>query len=181
MDSKARLPQASVKKSLRQSPVAGRVYKVAHAVAGIREGVASDESGVGRGHGLAHIGGNEAVVLPVDDEDRHFGDLYRLVSPYDRTGVASLMYVSETKDDAVFYVYKTEHFINMTVPGVCLRGLDPDRTYRITDLTPADVSKPCALNGKTVSGRLLMEEGLPMATLLKTEYASQCLRLEAAD
>ena len=110
-----------------------------------------------------------------------FGDLYRLVSPYDRTGVGSLMYVSETKDDAVFYVYKTEHFINMTVPGVCLRGLDPDRTYRITDLTPADVSKPCALNGKTVSGRLLMEEGLPMATLLKTEYASQCLRLEAAD
>ena len=109
------------------------------------------------------------------------GDLYRLVSPYDREGVASLMYVSEAKDEAVFYVYKTEHFINMTVPGVRLRGLDAERLYRLTDLTPADVKKPCPLDGKTVSGRLLMEEGLPMAGVLKSEYASLALRLEAVD
>ena len=109
------------------------------------------------------------------------GDLYRLVSPYDREGVASLMYVSEAKDEAVLYVYKTEHFINMTVPGVRLRGLDAERLYRLTDLTPADVKKPCSLDGKTVSGRLLMEEGLPMAGVLKSEYASLALRLEAVD
>ncbi len=30
-----------------------------------------------------------------------FGDLYRLVSPYDNQGLSSIMYVSEAKDKAV--------------------------------------------------------------------------------
>lgn len=40
------------------------------------------------------------------------GDIYRLVSPYDHLGVASLMYTSPEKDKAVFYWWKTEHFVN---------------------------------------------------------------------
>ena len=47
-----------------------------------------------------------------------FGDLYRLVSPYDKLGVASLMYVSEAKDRAVFYWWKTETFVNQHLPRV---------------------------------------------------------------
>ncbi|MDQ9833704.1 hypothetical protein RFY41_11810, partial [Acinetobacter soli] len=35
-----------------------------------------------------------------------FGDLYRLVSPYDNQGLSSIMYVSEAKDKAVFYWWK---------------------------------------------------------------------------
>ncbi len=35
-----------------------------------------------------------------------FGDLYRLVSPYDNKGVSSLMYVTSEKNKAVFYAYK---------------------------------------------------------------------------
>lgn len=35
------------------------------------------------------------------------GDIYRLVSPYDHLGVASLMYTSPEKDKAVFYWWKT--------------------------------------------------------------------------
>ena len=45
-----------------------------------------------------------------------FGDIYRLVSPYDRLGVASLMYTSPEKDKAVFYWWKTEHFVNQFTP-----------------------------------------------------------------
>ena len=110
-----------------------------------------------------------------------FGDLYRLVSPYDKQGIASLMYVTPEKDRAVFYVYKLENFINMTVPGVRLGGLDPNKHYRIKDLTPAKAQKPCSLDGKVFRGAVLMEEGLGMTALLKGEYASQVLELQAVD
>lgn len=106
------------------------------------------------------------------------GDLYRLVSPYDNKGVSSLMYVTEEKERAVFFVYKISHFINMTVPTVRMNGLDPEKKYIIKDITPAKADKPCAIDGKVVSGKLLMEEGLPMANLLKSEYSSLALELK---
>lgn len=107
------------------------------------------------------------------------GDLYRLVSPYDRKGLASLMYVSENKDRAVLYVYKTEHFINQTIPAVYLQGLDANKSYRLRDLTPVNETKPCAFEGKVICGRFLMQEGLPMKNILKTEYSSLALELVA--
>lgn len=58
-----------------------------------------------------------------------FGDLYRLVSPYDNKGLASLMYVTPEKKRAVFFVYKTSHFINMIIPKVSMNGLDSDKQY----------------------------------------------------
>ena len=36
------------------------------------------------------------------------GDIYRLMSPYDKLGVASMMYVTPEKDKSVFYWWKTE-------------------------------------------------------------------------
>lgn len=110
-----------------------------------------------------------------------FGDLYRLMSPYDNKGVASLMYVVPDKKRAVFYAYKMNHLINMVVPTVRMNGLDPDKMYKIKDLTPVDEKRPCALDGKTISGKVLMNEGLPMASLLNKEYSSLALELEAAE
>lgn len=60
-----------------------------------------------------------------------FGDLYRLISPYENKGVASLMYVAPEKDRAVFYAYKMNHFINMTIPNVKMNGLDPQKKYQL--------------------------------------------------
>lgn len=110
-----------------------------------------------------------------------FGDLYRLVSPYDRRGLASLMYVSPEKERAVLYLYKTEHFINATIPSVWLAGLDPEKRYRLTDLTPVDAQKPCSLDGKVMSGRLLMEQGIALSTLFKKEYASLAIELQEVE
>lgn len=107
-----------------------------------------------------------------------FGDLYRLVSPYDNKGLASLMYVTSQKDRAVFYAYKTSHFINMIIPNVRMNGLDARKMYRLVDLTAAKEGKPCALHGKVISGRILMEEGLSMRNLLNSEYASLALELQ---
>ncbi|MGN1253589.1 MAG: alpha-galactosidase, partial [Prevotella sp.] len=59
------------------------------------------------------------------------GNLYRLVSPYDHQGLASLMYVSDAKDKAVLFVYKTENFLNQPQPRIVLDGLDPDATYTL--------------------------------------------------
>lgn len=110
-----------------------------------------------------------------------FGDLYRLVSPYDDKGVSSLMYVTSEKDKAVFYAYKISHFINMIIPVVRMNGLDPSKNYRLVDLTPVDKEKPCVLNGKVISGKLLMEEGIALKELLKSEYSSLALELQAID
>lgn len=57
------------------------------------------------------------------------GNLNRLVSSYDKLGVASLMYVDEEKDKAVFYRWKTETFVNQKLPVVTMDGLDPDKRY----------------------------------------------------
>lgn len=107
-----------------------------------------------------------------------FGDLYRLISPYDNKGVASLMYSTPEKDKAVFYAYKMAHFINMTIPNVKMSGLDPQKKYRLTDLTPWDKNKPCTLHNKTISGKILMEEGIALQTLLRNEYSSVTLELQ---
>ena len=88
-----------------------------------------------------------------------FGDLYRLISPYENKGVASLMYVAPEKDRAVFYAYKMNHFINMTIPNVKMNGLDPQKKYQLIDLTPLSKNKPCSLHNKIISGKILMEKG----------------------
>ena len=91
-----------------------------------------------------------------------FGDLYRLISPYENKGVASLMYVAPEKDRAVFYAYKMNHFINMTIPNVKMNGLDPQKKYQLIDLTPLSKNKPCSLHNKIISGKILMEKGLSL-------------------
>lgn len=110
-----------------------------------------------------------------------FGNLYRLVSPYNNKGIASLMYSSDNKDESVVFVYKTGHFINQNIPNITLSGIDENKTYRITDMTPVDEKKPCRLNGKVISGKILKESGLSVNEILNSEYSSLVLKLEAVD
>ena len=106
-----------------------------------------------------------------------FGDLYRLISPYENKGVASLMYVAPEKDRAVFYAYKMNHFINMTIPNVKMNGLDPQKKYQLIDLTPLSKNKPCSLHNKIISGKILMEKGIALQTLLKNEYSLSLIHI----
>lgn len=113
-----------------------------------------------------------------------FGDLYRLVSPYDRKGVASLLYASPEKDKAVFFWWRTENFRNKQYPRVVMNGLDPDRTYRVREINRID-RKPLAFEGKSFSGRFLMSTGLELPVTHdvpaadRTEYSSRVLLLES--
>ena len=120
------------------------------------------------------------VIRPVVQ----FGDIYRLLSPYDRLGVASLMYASPEKEKAVFYWWKMETFVNQHLPRVCMAGLDPTKMYRIKELNRID-NEPLPFEGKSYSGKFLMENGLEIPYTHKVDYhkqndyASRVLYLEA--
>lgn len=105
------------------------------------------------------------------------GNLYRLISPYDKKGIASLIYTNDDKSKAVFFAYKLEHFMNQTVPRVCMAGLNPSRTYKVREINVETGNNPCGLDGKEFSGALLMNTGIEMP--LGKEYASCVLELTA--
>jgi len=102
-----------------------------------------------------------------------FGDIYRLVSPDDGLGVASLMYVSPDKDSAVFYWYKLENMYDAHLPRVKMAGLDPSRQYKVTELNRIDVS-PLPFEGQTFSGRFLMDNGLEIPYNHNVNYPDKC-------
>lgn len=101
-----------------------------------------------------------------------FGDIYRLVSPYDGHNLASLMYCSEDKSEAVFFWWKLEHFRNEHLPRVKMAGLDPDRMYRVTELDRID-NKPLPFEGKSFSGKYLMTAGLEIPYTHTVDYHKQ--------
>lgn len=100
------------------------------------------------------------------------GNIYRLLSPYDKQGAASLMYVSDQKDKAVFYWWKMETFVNQHVPRVRMAGLDPNKTYRITELNRID-NEPLSFEGKSFTGAYLMANGLELPYNHKVDYHKQ--------
>ena len=103
------------------------------------------------------------------------GDLYRLVSPYDKVGFASLMYATPEKDKAVFFAYRMEYLLNQVTPRVRMTGLDPDKQYKLIDMTPLKENKKNFLDGKVLSGKLLLEEGVEVP--LSGEYSSVVMQL----
>ncbi len=113
-----------------------------------------------------------------------FGDLYRLVSPFDNQGLSSIMYVSEAKDKAVFYWWKLANFYNCHLPRVKMAGLDANKIYKVRELDVID-NKPLPCEGKAYSGKFLMEHGLEMPYThdvdwgKKNCWSSRVLYLEA--
>ena len=104
------------------------------------------------------------------------GDLYRLISPYSRKGVTSLMYASQSGAQAVLFVYKTENYYNQPLPRIRLAGLDPEKSYTLTEKNVRAYKEPCSLSGKTFSGRFLMQVGIEVP--LWEDYASRVFELK---
>ena len=101
-----------------------------------------------------------------------FGELYRLVSPYEAP-LAALSYISKDKKDGVAYVYLTEGD-NGTV--IRFDGLDADRRYKLTEISlPAGVAPRFA--EVTLTGRELMDKGVKNP--LTEQYDSAVLQLKA--
>lgn len=112
------------------------------------------------------------------------GDIYRLQSPYEGLGVASLLYATPEKDKAVYFWWKTEAFRNQQLPRVKMAGLNPDRNYKVHEINRID-NKLLRYEGKVFSGRYLMDNGLEMPVGYnvdkdkRTEWGSRVLLLTA--
>ena len=86
------------------------------------------------------------------------GDLYRLESPYDGPR-AALNYVSSDRAHVVLFVYQLKP--NDADQPVKLRGLDPQRHYRLREVNlPQDGSCQFAKQGQVLDGASLMSDGL---------------------
>ncbi|GAA4300910.1 alpha-galactosidase [Compostibacter hankyongensis] len=89
-----------------------------------------------------------------------YGDLYRLVSPY-QGHRAALMYANEARDHAVLFGYAM-HMTRWDVNSpVRLQGLDPDRQYLVQEINlPEGKKSSCPESGRVITGKDLMEQGL---------------------
>ena len=94
------------------------------------------------------------------------------------------MYVSESKNKAVFYWWKLANFYNVHLPRVKMAGLDENKMYKVKELDVID-NKPLDCEGKSYSGKYLMEHGLEMPYVhevdwgKKNDWSSRVLYLEA--
>ena len=95
-----------------------------------------------------------------------------------------MMHVASDKSAAVFYWWKIANFYDEHIGRVPMTGLDPERSYRVTELNRIDV-KPLPYEGKVFSGRFLIENGLEIpacnepAWSERTDWSSRVLLLEA--
>jgi alpha-galactosidase len=92
-----------------------------------------------------------------------FGDLYRLISPYDENR-AVLMYVGENKGKAILFNYFTNTRRQDIFSRVLLQGLDPLKRYRIKEINLFPETKSAQPdNDKVFTGEYLMKIGLNLA------------------
>ena len=82
----------------------------------------------------------------------HFGDLYRLTSPFENEYKAAWMFVSEDKNEALVTSVVMREYEDM-IYVLKLKGLDPDKYYIDED------------TGEVYSGALLMNAGVNVTFL----------------
>lgn len=92
-----------------------------------------------------------------------FGDLYRLISPYEESR-AVLMYVSENKSKAVLFNYHLNTRRKDIFTRVQLQGLDTKKKYRLREINLFPGTKSAQPdNDKLLTGEYLMNVGLNLS------------------
>lgn len=92
-----------------------------------------------------------------------FGDLYRLVSPYEENR-AVLMYVNPDKSRVVLFSYLLNFRRKEYMGKVLLQGLDPMKRYQIKEINLLPDTKSMQMeDGKIYSGDYLMKVGLNLS------------------
>lgn len=93
-------------------------------------------------------------------ETVHFGDMYRLISPFDGRTCA-LEYTSKDKNTAVLFFYTLVGHPGYDNTSVKFEGLEPDALYKDRE------------SGKVYSGAVLMDAGLKFMT--RKDYESRVI------
>lgn len=107
-----------------------------------------------------------------------FGDLYRLLTPYQNERTA-MMYVSEDGGNAVVFSYLLKKSIYGNTQPLILKGLDPKKMYKAIEINKDTKSYSwfSPLEGKIFSGDFLMKYGLRFT--MYNEFDSKIIRLQA--
>jgi alpha-galactosidase len=88
------------------------------------------------------------------------GDQYRLLSPWDNDA-ASIMYVNDAKSKAVVFNYLVNNRYNAgTKVPVRLKGLDPQKKYKVKEINLYPGSNSSIGNDLTLTGDFLMTVGV---------------------
>jgi alpha-galactosidase len=105
-----------------------------------------------------------------------FGDMYRLLSPYESNRVA-LMYASTDKKEALVFSYLIRKEIYGNNQVMYVKGLDPGRMYTVKEINKAQANKSplSALEDKKFSGEFLMTYGIRFT--MHDEYQSTVFQL----
>lgn len=107
-----------------------------------------------------------------------FGDMYRLLSPYESNRVA-LMYASTDRKEALVFSYLMKKEIYGNDQVLYVKGLDPERMYTLKEINkdPDKSSAVSTLEGKKFTGDFLMTYGIRFA--MYDEFQSTILQLKA--
>ena len=93
-----------------------------------------------------------------------FGNLYRLVSPYEQNR-AVLMYVNEDQSKAVLFNYTLNNRFGESFNRVKLSGLNETKNYKIQEINLYPGTKShIKENGNTFSGSYLMKVGINVSS-----------------
>jgi len=108
-----------------------------------------------------------------------FGDLYRLVSPYEEPR-AVLMYSDKSKNRAVLFNYILNYRRKEYLGKVKLDGLDPNKNYKIEEINMLpDTKSNLPENGKILSGEYLMKVGLNLSAGKVAALTSSVIEITA--
>lgn len=105
-----------------------------------------------------------------------FGELYRGISPQENNGLASLTYVTEDKNQAVFFAYNPRRLHGEAIPAFRIYGLDTNKKYKVTEINYED-NKPRFVE-QIITGSVLVNNGLALTFMNTTEYASVILKID---
>jgi alpha-galactosidase len=89
-----------------------------------------------------------------------FGDLYRLLSPYDKDGYAAINYVTQNKEEALLMVYSHSHHRRYERNFVRMKGLNPAAVYRVKEINRDGNKSLISFDDQLVSGEVLMNRGI---------------------
>ncbi len=98
----------------------------------------------------------------------HYGDLYRIVCPWDNSYYAAWELVSEDKTQAMFTLVNMRYY-HCRTRFIRMKGLAPDKYYRVEE------------SGEIYSGALLMNAGLNLSRYPAETGESYVLHLNAVE
>ena len=102
------------------------------------------------------------------------GDLYRLVSPYEKDH-AALMYVTPDKTKSVLFAFDIHPRYGEPLNNVRLKGLDRDKKYRVEEINTMGGRNRSRGSERVYSGDYLMKVGLGIFS--SSQYNSRIMEI----